>query len=71
MEQHAASALQGAGAQQHVPCAVLPPDLGIAHVVGAVGGVSLVAQHQPLGTGVKVDAVVAGHEDLVLRPARS
>ena len=37
-----------AGAEKHVPGAVLLPDLGVSHVARAVRGVALVAEHEAL-----------------------
>ena len=68
VKQHAAAAVLGAGAEQHVQAAVLFPDLGVAHVVGAVGGVAVVAEHADL-VG-EVVTVLGDHEVLVGQAAR-
>ena len=48
VQQRAAVALDGAAAQQHPPFAVFLPHLGVAHVVGGVRRVLVVAQHGTL-----------------------
>ena len=48
IEQDRPSVPLDAGAEKHVPGAVLLPDLGVAHVARAVRGVALVAEHEAL-----------------------
>ena len=62
-DDRAARVLACAGAQQHVEPAFLAPDLGVADVVGAVGGIVGVGDDDLLGA--EVDAVVGTHTGLV------
>ena len=60
VEQHGGMVVHRAGTEQHVPTVLLPPDLRVAHVAGAVGGIAVVAQDQ---LAVRERAAVLGDNE--------